>query len=584
MNSTNHSKPLTHPVLEQYFPVISWLRSYSRQDLHGDIIAGIITAILLIPQAIAYAMLADLPPQLGLYASILPPLIYVLLGTSRTMSVGPVSIAAIMIASALTTPEIAELGSPVESAVILAMEGGLILLFMALLRMGGLVNFISHPVLTGFTTGAAILIIFSQLPHLIGITKPQCGLDAACYVQSLFQFNPYTLALGVGSLFILLLFAKGMTPLLKKWNLPSPIIMAVSKSAPLIVVIVTTILATHFDLSENHNVKIIGAIPAGLPTLNFDFLISDKWRLLLPYAGFIALIAYVESVAIAKVTAMMRNQRIDANQELIALVGCNIVSAISGGMSVAGGFSRTMVNYSAGARTQMAMLIAVVILSLAVIFFTDWFALIPKVTLAAIILIAIYPLVKIKNIYHTWSYDRDDGIAELATFLGVLFLGIEQGLMLGILFTIAATLRKTSQPHIAVVGRIPNTDHYRNIKRHQTETWDNLLLIRIDENITFSNIGFIEDFLINELTSHKNLEHIVFILTSVSHIDTTALEALENIKQTLEKQGITLHLAEVKGPVLDKLEQSRFLEQLKPGLVFFSIHEAVDRLTKDLQG
>ncbi len=559
-------------------PIISWLKTYNKDDLNGDIVAGVVTAILLVPQAIAYAMLAGLPPQMGLYASILPPVVYALFGTSRTMSVGPVSVAAIMIASALAAPEISQLGNPVESAVILALEGGLMMLLMATLRMGGLVNFISHPVLTGFTSGAAILIIFSQLPQLLGIEKLQCKLDASCYINNIQQYNSVTLGIGVTSILVLFFFSKTFTSLLKKTGIDDTLAMAISKSGPLLTVVLGTVLVSQMNLGDTNAVKIIGSIPSGLPDLSLDFNLSEKWQLLLPYSGFIALIAYVESVAIAKVTANMRNQRIDANQELVALGAANLTAAISGGMSVAGGFSRTMVNYSAGARTQMAMIFAVGILGLAVIFFTDWFEIIPKVTLAAIILVAILPLVKLRNIPKTWSYDRADGIAELATFLGVLFFGIEEGLTLGIILTIAAYLRKTSKPHIAVVGRVGNTEHYRNVDRHQVQTWDNLLLLRVDENITFSNAGYIEDFVMAETAKHGSVKHVIFIFTSVSYIDTTAFEVLENLNRTLKVSGVILHLAEVKGPVMDKLEQTDFLEQLKPGQVFFRVDEAVKAL------
>ncbi len=578
MAPIEESRTISASFWGRFFPIISWLKTYNKDDLNGDLIAGVVTAILLIPQAIAYAMLAGLPPQMGLYASILPPVVYALLGTSRTMSVGPVSVAAIMIASALAAPEISQLGNPVESAVILALEGGLMMLLMAILRMGGLVNFISHPVLTGFTSGAAILIIFSQLPQLLGIEKLQCKLDASCYINNIQQYNPVTLGIGVVSILGLFFFSKSLTSLLKKISIADTVNMAISKSGPLLTVVLGTVLVSQMNLADTNAVKIIGSIPSGFPDLTLDFDFSEKWQLLLPYSGFIALIAYIESVAIAKVTANMRNQRIDANQELVALGAANLTAAISGGMSVAGGFSRTMVNFSAGARTQMAMIFAVGILGLAVIFFTDWFEIIPKVTLAAIILVAILPLVKLRNIANTWSYDHADGIAELVTLLGVLCFGIEEGLTLGIILTIAAYLRKTSQPHIAIVGRVANTEHYRNIDRHQVQTWENLLLLRVDENITFSNAGYIEDYVLAEISKQKNLKHVVFIFTSVSYIDTTAFEALENLNRTLKVSEIILHLAEVKGPVMDKLEQTDFLDQLKPGRVFFRVDEAVKTL------
>ncbi len=565
--------------INTYFPISLWLKHYTREDLNGDVFAGIITAILLVPQGIAYAMLAGLPAQVGLYASILPPAIYALLGTSKTLSVGPVSIAAIMIASVLSAPEIMLLGSPVENAIILAAEGGIILLLMAMLRMGGLVNFISHPVLTGFTSGAAILIILSQIPHLLGLSKNQCHFELSCYHGYFQQFNGYTLGLSLLSIVFLLSFGSPLSALLKRFNVQKNLITGLSKCAPLLTIMVTTLLVKIYQLSEYQQVAIVGEIQPGLPEISIAFINNlVQWQALLPSATFIAIIAYVESVAIAKVTANLRNQKIDPNQELIALGVANLTTAFSGGMSVAGGFSRTMVNFTAGARTQIAMLIAVLILGVAVIFFTEQFTYIPKAALAAVILIAIFPLVQLREIFTTWKYDQGDGIAELITLLGVLALGIEEGIALGVIITILSYLRRTSRPHIAVVGRIKDTEHFRNIKRHQVETWKKLQLIRIDENISFANVSYIIDFIENETFNNAELKHVVLIFSSVSYIDSTAFEALESLINNLKTKHIRLHLAEVKGPVIDKLKQTNFLNHLSPGQVFFQTIEAVEKL------
>lgn len=559
-----------------FFPIFSWLRTYRRADFNGDVFAGIITAILLVPQGIAFALLAGLPPQFGLYASILPPLIYAVLGTSRTLSVGPVSIAAIMIASALQLPDIRALGNPLQSVVILSAESGVILLMMAVFRMGGLVNFISHPVLTGFTSGAALLIIGSQLPQTLGLHSPTCGVDIICYQLYLQDTNFSTLAISGLALGLLLFFGKPLSWLLSAFGVSPSLMTAMSKCGSLITVAFTTFAVGHWDLTANH-VAVVGEISAGLPHLNVDFMDIAKWKVLAPSACFIALIAYVESVAIAKVVAHLRNEKIDPNQELIALSFANFATAISGGMPVAGGFSRTMVNFSAGARTQISMVIAALILAIAVVLFTQWFANIPKAALAVIILMAVLPLVKFKSILHTWHYDRGDGIAELATLVSVLILGIEEGITLGIFLTFASYLRKASHPHIAVVGRLPNTKHYRNIKRHQVETWEQLLLMRIDENITFANMNFIEDFIEAQLRDAPKVKHIVLIFTSVSDIDTTALEALEQLNQSLKNIGITLNFAEVKGFLLDKVQKSDLFTQLN-GQLFFDAEQAVSTL------
>jgi len=566
----------------QLFPIVGWLKSYTRQEFNSDLFAGVITAILLVPQGIAYAILAGLPPQLGLYASILPPVLYALLGTSRTLSVGPVSIAAIMIASALNTPEVSVLGNPVQSALILSAESGLIMLLMALLRMGGLVNFISHPVLTGFTSGAALLIIGSQLPQLFGLKEPSCGFDVNCYSHYFTGIVPATLLVGLAAIGLLVFFGKPLVLMLKSIGLQPFLITAISKCGPLLTIMLATLAVAHFDLIGQQHVAVVGKVPSGFPELNLDFSPVGKWYILLPYSAFIALIAYVESVAIAKVTANFRGEKIVSNQELIALGTANLAAAISGGMPVAGGFSRTMVNFSAGARTQMAMLIAAAILALAVVFFSPWFENIPKAALAAIILVAIVPLVKLSDIVHTWRYDRGDGIAETATLMGVLVYGIEEGITLGIILTLVSHLRKTSHPHIAVVGRIPGTEHYRNIKRYNVETWPHLLLLRIDESITFANINYIEEFINAKLRQQPVIKHIVLIFTSISDIDATALEELEKLNRTLQASKMTLHISEAKGPVLDKLEKTDFLRQLQPGRVFFHTEDAVRELCEPM--
>lgn len=570
----------TNATLARFFPIIDWLKTYRRQDFTDDVFAGIITAILLVPQGIAYSILAGLPPQLGLYASILPPIIYALLGTSRTLSVGPVSVSSIMIASALSSPAIVALGSPMQSALVLSLESGGILLLMAVLRMGSLVNFISHPVLVGFTSGASLLIIGNQFPQTLGLKSPNCGMDVACYTDYIQGFNSTTLFVSLGALVLLLLFSQLLPMSLKKMGVKASVITAISKCGPLLTVVIATI-AVGVLSTMGQSIAVVGVVPAGFPEFTLTGVtesLGQRGKALLPFAALITLIAYIESVAIAKMTASLRGEKIIPSQELIGLGFANIAASLSGGMPVAGGLSRTMVNFAAGARTQMAMLIAASLLAVAVMFCSPLFTNIPKAALAVIILVAIMPLVKIKSIFHTWAYDKGDGIAELVTLLGVLVLGLEQGIMLGIILTIASNLRKASQPHIAVVGRVPDTEHYRNIKRHHVETWHHLLLIRIDENLSFANINYIEEFLATELKRQPDTRHIVLIFTSVSDIDTTALEALESLNQALQATGKTLNIAEAKGPVLDKLHKTDFFEQLRPGLAFFRTEDAVKQL------
>ena len=559
-----------------FFPIFEWLKTYRRADFSSDLFAGVVTAILLVPQGIALALLAHLPPEFGLYSSILPCLVYAVLGTSRTLSVSPISIVAIMIASTTALPAVSQLGNPLQSAVILSAESGVIMLLMAMCRMGGLVNFISQPVLTGFTSGAALLIIQNQLPLTLGLKIPQCGLELNCYEIYFQDTNSATLFTSLIALAILLFFKAPLAVLLRKIGASTTLINALTKCGVIVAVVSTTLLVLHGQL----NVAVIGKIPAGLPMLSIDFIDFVKWKVLLPSATFIALIAYVNSIAIAKIMASKRGEKIEPNQELLALGLANFSAAMSGGMSVAGGFSQTMVNVAAGARTQIATVIAALCLAMTVVFFSDSIQYIPRAVLAVIILVAIVPLVKIKSVFHSLHYDKGDGIAEAMTLLGVLILGLEEGLTLGIFLTFISYLRKTSHPHIAVLGRIPNTPYFRNCKSHcmgDLELWDNLLLVRIDESITFANINFIDDFIDAELKASPLVKHVVLVFTSVSDIDMTALQALEQLNLNLKNVGISFNLAEVKHFVLVKLERSHLFQQLS-GEVFFDTQEAVNKL------
>ncbi len=427
----------------ELFGLTAALRGYTRRDLAADGIAGLITAILLVPQGIAFALLAGLPPQAGLYASILPMMVYALLGTSRTLSVGPVSVAAIMVASALAEPTLKLSGNSIDHAAILAFEGGIFLVALSVLRLGVLANSISNAVLAGFTSGAAILIILSQMPHLVGSPPSghQTGLAALRQLpESLAHINGTTLVIGLGSVLWLVLVNRPLGRFLTRLGIGFDMATAVTKLGPLLVVIASAIAVDVFSLSPFRHVQIVGPIPSGLPFLSSQFFDRDNWLALAPSALFIALIGYVESIAIAKSLAIRRQESLNPNRELLAIGCANIAAAFSGTMPVAGGFSRTMVNYAAGARTQIAAIVTALVIALAVMFFATWFNDIPKAALAAIIIVAIVPLVDIKAFAALWRANRSEGIVFIATFLGVLLWGIEQGLALGIGLSLIARL------------------------------------------------------------------------------------------------------------------------------------------------
>ncbi|RFA30152.1 sodium-independent anion transporter [Alkalilimnicola ehrlichii] len=569
--------------VRRLLPVTDWLLNYRRAYLADDVTAGLITAILLIPQGMAYAMLAGLPPEVGLYASILPPIVYALLGTSRPLSVGPVSVAALLVANALSNVGFTP-GDPqyLNDALLLAAMTGGILLLMAVLKLGVLVNFLGHPVLSGFTSGAAVLIIISQLPQLTGIPLPESvsSIEAlAFFMLELGQAHAPTLVFGVLSVAVLLTLKTPIGFTLRRLGASAGAAELASRTVPLITLTIATFSAWAFELPAL-GLAVVGHIPAGMPNLGLGFLDAERAIDLLPAAILIALIGYVESVSVAKVLAYRRRQRIRNNQELIALGGANIAAAVSGGMPVAGGFSRSMVNYAAGARTQLATLVAVVVVALAAMFFTPLFYYLPQTVLAAIIVVAVMPLIDWRGLKRTWRYDKADAAAFLATFFGVLVVDIETGLILGVMVAVGTFLWRSSRPHVAEVGRLPGTEQFRNVCRHETQTWPNLLLLRVDRSLFFANISHVEDLVAETAAERPELQHLVLICSAVNAIDHSAVESLEQLVESLREAGVTLHLAEVKGPVLDRLQRSHLLARLRPGRVFLSAEDAVNTLDR----
>ncbi|WP_341938738.1 SulP family inorganic anion transporter [Marinimicrobium sp. C2-29] len=567
-------------ALKRFVPALSWLASYDRRTLPADVLAGFITAVLLVPQGMAYATLAGLPPQVGLYASILPPLIYALLGTSRTLSVGPVSVAALLVANALASSS-AE--AYLADALLLAAMSGVLLLMMALLRLDVLVNFISHPTLSGFTSGAALLIILSQLGNLLAISVPSTGsgLETVYKVAThLPGLDPITATLGAVGIALLLLSRRPFVSLLMRTGASESVAVLTSRAGPLVVISLLTVCVAILQL-EQKGVAVVGALPQGLPSPSLDFLRLDRVADLLPAALMISLIGYVESISVAKVLAFRRRQKIDNNQELIALGASNMAAAFAGGMPVAGGFSRSTVNFSAGARTQLAGIVTAVLVALVALFFTPLFYHLPKAALGAIIVVAVASLLDWRGFVNAWRYDKADALTLLVTFGGVLLFDIEMGLLLGVIMGVGVFLWRSSRPHVAVVGRIPGTQHFRNVKRHSVETWPGLLLLRVDRSLFFANISYVDDLVAEQVADNPELKHLVIICSAMNTIDYSALEALEQLADSLHRAGISLHLAEVKGPVMDRLAHFGIEEWLSPGKVFLSAEEAVQTLKPD---
>ncbi|MDG1066441.1 MAG: sulfate permease [Luminiphilus sp.] len=560
-------------------PCWNWLRHYNPQTMGNDMVAAMIVTVMLIPQSLAYALLAGLPPEMGLYASILPLIAYAIFGTSRTLSVGPVAVVSLMTATAVG--KVAQQGTVdyATAAITLALLSGLILLLLGFIRFGFVTNFLSHPVVSGFITASGVLIALSQLSHILGIdasgeTLPELTFSLATMIDAT---NPYTLSIGLCCLLVLHWSRCHLAGQLERLGMATLLAETFARCVPVAVIALSTLIAYVYELNA-HGVALVGAIPQGMPAFTQPHIEWTVIRELILPALLVALIGFVESVSVGRTLGAKRRERIDANQELIGLGAANLASAFSGGFPVTGGFSRSVVNFDAGAKTQAASAFTAVGIALAALFLTPALYHLPKVTLAATIVIAVSTLIDWKMIKAAWDYDHADFMAIVITIVLTLTFGVEIGVMSGISASISLHLYRTMRPHFAIVGTVPGTEHYRNIDRHDVLTHNNILSIRIDESLYFANAAFLEEIVDTELAQREGIEHIILMCPAVNMIDLSAVEALQEVNSRLLEREIKLHLSEVKGPVMDALKRSEFLRQLG-GNVYLSHHAAVLELT-----
>ncbi len=565
-------------MLKRYFPILDWSRTYNSETLTSDLIAAVIVTIMLIPQSLAYALLAGLPPEVGLYASIAPLVIYAVFGTSRTLAVGPVAVASLMTAAAVG--QLAAQGTPeyLGAAIALAFLSGLMLTVMGLFRLGFLANFLSHPVIAGFITASAIIIAAGQFKNLTGV--PVSGHNLIELGHSFFghldQFNLITSLIGLGTIVFLYWARKQVKPLLKARGFSTKLADTGAKLAPILSIAVTTSLVFALGL-DGQGVSIVGEIPNVLPSIALPAFDPALWMEIATPALLISIVGYVETVSVAQTLAAKRRQRIDPDQELIGLGTANIGSALSGGFPVTGGFSRSVVNFEAGAQTPAAGAFTAVGIALATVFLTPLLFFLPKATLGATIFVAVLSLVDTSAIRTTWRYSKADFAAMAATILLTLVQGVETGIMAGVALSIFLHLQRTSKPHFAVVGRVPGTQHFRNVLRHQVETDPETLSIRIDESLYFPNARFLEDTINGALAADPAIRNVVLMCPAVNFIDTSALESLEALNSRLADGNVKMHLSEVKGPVMDRLKRSHFLSELS-GNIYLSQNDAFQDL------
>jgi sulfate permease, SulP family len=564
--------------MKRYFPILDWGRSYSRETLVSDIVAAAIVTIMLVPQSLAYALLAGLPAEVGLYASMLPLVVYAIFGTSRTLAVGPVAVVSLMTAAALGKLGLGNAADYAAAAVTLAALSGIILLALGIFRLGFLANFLSHPVIAGFITASGILIAAGQLKHVLGIKAE--GENLIEVVASLFanlsQTNVMTLALGAAATAFLFWVRKGLKPLLIGSGLRPRASDLLAKAGPIFALVATSFAAWMFDLGA-HGVKLVGVVPQGLPSFVMPDLSTSLVQSLVLPALLISIIGFVESVSVGQTLAAKRRQRIEPDQELIGLGVSNLAASISGGFPVTGGFARSVVNFDAGAETPAAGAFTAIGLAATTLFLTPLLAYLPQATLAATIIVAVLSLVDLLILKRTWNYATSDFAAVMATILLTLGVGVEAGIVAGVTLSILLHLFKTSRPHIAILGRVPGTEHFRNIKRHAVETDATVLSMRVDESLYFANARFLEDQIYARIAEQPSTKHLVLVCPAINDIDLSALESLESINARLKDAGVTFHLSEVKGPVMDKLKRSGFLPHLT-GKVFLSHHQAVQEL------
>jgi SulP family sulfate permease len=559
-------------------PILRWGQDYDKAKLIDDSMAAVIVAIMLVPQALALALVAGLPPQVGLYASIFGLSIYALFGTSNTLSVGPVAVLSLMTAAALAKSGISDPSQLVAAALTLAFLSGVFLLLLGLMRLGFMANFLSHPVISAFITASAIIIGLSQVQHLLGTTSSGQNIIEllASLRDSMGEINWITLGLGLASIAIIVWCRTGLASLLTKMGLGGRLVTSISRSGPVIVALLTGLLCYGLRLDQQ-GVQLLGVVPAGLPGLTVPDFSLDLIRDLFWFAVLLSIIGFVESVSVAQTLAAKRREQIELDQELIGLGAANIAVSFTGGFPVCGGFSRSVVNFDAGAATPAAGLMTAVLIASVALLFTPVLYWLPKVALASIILVAIYPLLDFSALGKSWKYSKADFIAVSITLFLTLLVGVEIGIASGVLASILMHLYKTSQPHVAVIGRVAGTEHFRNVERHDVETFDNILSIRIDESLYFANTRFLEELIFSLMAKKPQLEHVILMCTAVNAVDMSALQTLEKINQTLSEIGIKLHLSEVKGPIMDKLVKTTLLANLS-GSNYLSHNLAVEDL------
>ncbi len=564
--------------LVQIFPVAGQLTLYSRDKLSSDLVAALLVSLILIPQSLAYAMLAGLPPELGLYASTLPIVIYALFGSSTTLAVGPVAIASIMTASALGSVSAQGIIDYIDGAIMLALLSGAFLTLLGIFRFGFIANFLSHSVVAGFITASGFLIAISQLKHIVGVDVS--GHTFYTLVQSLLgalsNVHVLTMLVGSAALLFLLIARRWADPLLRTLGLSASMADLVARAAPAFGLVITTVVVATMGL-DKEGVAIVGEIPVGFVSLGLPSFSFEAAKALALPAVFISIIGYVESISVGRTLATKRQEKLDPNQELIGLGGANVASGLVGAFPVTGGLARSVVNFDAGAKTQLAGIYTAIGITLSSFFLTPFLYYLPTAMLAATIIVAVLSLIDLSIVKRSWNFSKSDFVAVLTTFAVTLLFGIESGVASGIVASILLHLYHTSTPHIAEIGILPDCETFRNVKHYSVQTGPTFVSLRIDESLLFTNVNYLEEYVDELLRARPDVKDIVLHCGAINTIDLSALEMLEALNVRMLNQGVKLHLSELKIPVKKLLEKANFIEQLG-GTEYLSQYEAFQDL------
>ena len=568
--------------VQKYLPILEWGKTYTGKTAVNDLVVALIVTIMLIPQSLAYAQLAGLPAEIGLYASMGPLVLYAIFGTSRALSVGPVATTSLMTLAAIAPFAVAGTPEYQTAAMTLALLTGLFLIILRIFKMGFISNFMSFPVMAGLTTALGLQIATSQLTPILGVPMEGGAFlpMVISLVKNMSQINIPTAVIGVSSVIFLMLVKKYMASLLIRLGMGKSLAGIMARMGPVVAIVIAVLFVSGLALNQQ-GVKIVGEVPKGLPGLVFPPFDPELWGQLVTPAMLIAILCYVGSISVGQSLASKKRQYIDPDQELLALGASNIGASVLGGFPVAGGFSRSIVNFEAGAETQAAGIFTAIGIALVALFLTPLLFYLPNATLGATIFVAVLSMVKIGAAIKTYGFSKSDGIAMGLTIILTLTLGVIYGLMAGIGTSLLLYLYRTSKPHMAVIGQVPGTQSFKNINRNEVVTSPEVISLRLDESLYFPNVRFLESKVSEMIAQNPDVRHFILNCSAVNSLDASGLEGIKAIYGRLKDAGITFHLSEIKGPIMDNLKKTQLAKDME-GKMHMTHYDAVNSINPSL--